>query len=89
MRIQYLAVIANKPGNEPLRTKLIQKLVHKIQITPDGFTIHYRVGRDYIEGELAKTATSKLFLVSGSNSLTDGGCHRARTCDLCRVKATL
>jgi len=68
--IQNLAVIANKPGNESLRTKPLQKLVHKIQITSDGLTIHYRVGRDYIEGELAQTANSNLFLVSGSNSLT-------------------
>ena len=78
--LHQLALLADKANTESLKTKLLHKLTHKIQITPNGFKIHYRVGRDYIEGELARKSDPKnLFLISGSTTLTNGGPTKNRT----------
>ena len=40
--------------------KIIKALVHKVEITPEGFRAHFYVGRDYIEGELARRSAPRL-----------------------------
>lgn len=80
--------------DESTRTKIIEALIHEVEITPDGFRLHFYVGKNHIEGELARRASSvpsasTLSLFRGSNSLTNGGRYRGRTYDLGRVKTLL
>ncbi len=77
-----------------LKTKIIQRLVHKIEIYPAGFNVHFLVDKTVVgepdkAGPSAGSPASQIFLVSGSKTLTNGGRHRARTYDLRRVKAAL
>lgn len=69
---------------------IIQKLIHRIEVDPTGFTIHYFAGEDYLSREMQtgkeSSGQENIFLKPGSTRLTNGGRHRARTCDLCRVK---
>jgi len=67
---------------EPLlaanKAKIIEALVHKIEITQKSFDIHFYVGQNQIQGELAqassptlnnKIQSSDFFIVNGSKSL--------------------
>ncbi|MAZ50105.1 MAG: hypothetical protein CME65_16200 [Halobacteriovoraceae bacterium] len=56
------------------QTKLISRLVSKIELGAKDLKIHYFVGEDYIKRELAELASSSFFCQKiGSNSLTYGG----------------
>ena len=65
--------------DESTRTKIIEALIHEVEITPEGFRLHYYVGKNHVEGELARRASSgpsDFRLSRGSNSLTNGGRYR-------------
>lgn len=64
---------------------IVQRLVTSIEVFPDTFTIHYRVGG----GNLGANQSIQKNLGFGSNTIDDGGCYRARTCDLRGVNASL
>ncbi len=60
------------------QTKLIKKLIFKIELGAKDLKIHYFVGSDHIKRELANLASSSFFwsknkLKSSSTSLTNGG----------------
>ena len=99
--IRQLLTISDAPE---LQTKIIQRLVHKIEVAQGTLRIHFYVGKHQFmplepvrptgrdkarvaNGALPSgQATLSSFLETGSNRLTNGGRHRARTCDLRRVK---
>ncbi len=39
------------------RIKIIGRLIHKVEIRPGSFRLHFNIGRNYIEGELAKAGS--------------------------------
>ncbi len=73
--LRTLAELANSPKGQSARGKIIRTLVQRIEITPEGFKLHLHVGKDYIEGELAKAGSPllKKKMFGGSNSLQNGG----------------
>jgi site-specific DNA recombinase len=68
------------------QTKLIKKLIFKIELGAKDLKIHYFVGEDYIKRELADLASSSFFwskssdVATCSSSLTYGGASKDRTC---------
>jgi site-specific DNA recombinase len=63
------------------RQKVVEQLIHKIEVKPDGFVVHYYVGRNQIRKEPEKSGSSfqiqlnrsqKFFVLPSSNSLTIG-----------------
>jgi hypothetical protein len=67
--------------NPEIKTSIIKKLVHKVEVTPTGFEIHFHVGKSYYKRELGFTPSSPVFLFqqSGSTTLTNGGAGENRT----------
>ena len=71
--------------NDAPETKhaILCALVEKIEVTEEGFKIHYYTGREKIKRELVKTSSrsgsNQETLALGSNSLTSGGTTRNRT----------
>lgn len=59
--------------NPGLTQAIIRKLVHKIQVSPAGFTVHYYVGNDHIRRKIESESVGEKNLVGGSTSLTNGG----------------
>ena len=62
--------------------KIVQRLIHRIDITKDRIKIHYHVGKDHLERELKVVSSlspsgegSASFFERGSCALTNGG-HR-------------
>lgn len=56
-----------------LQAKVIEKLVHKVEVGPDSVKEHYFVGKNHVERESANIADSRDFFVcNSSNSLTYG-----------------
>lgn len=53
-----LGALSNQSDSETTKEKIIKKLIHKIQVTPQGFKLHVHTGRDYVETELANQAGS-------------------------------
>lgn len=70
---------------ETAKTRIIQALIHKIEITPKGFRLHHYVGQDHVtprHGQGGPACEGKILnLVSGSNKLTNGWGDRIRTCE--------
>ena len=54
--------IAQGPMGPELKSKIIALLVAKIEVLPDSFRLHFRVGENQISRELAQNAGSRLFL---------------------------
>ena len=57
-----LKSFTDDPALQIYRTKLIEKLIHRVEITPTSFKLYFHVGSSHIERELATTAGSRLFL---------------------------
>jgi hypothetical protein len=57
-----------------VKRKVVEQFVHKIEVKPDGFILHYNVGRDQLRKEPKKSGSSshKVFVLNRSNSLTNG-----------------
>ncbi len=112
--LKAVRALANMADSAEDRTKIIKRLVARIEVLPGTFRLHYHVGKAHFFGggvpelgSLAATAAgvhapfdgkglksgvldgTKKNLDVGSKTLTNGGRHRTRTCDLCRVKAAL
>jgi site-specific DNA recombinase len=73
-----------------IRAKIIELLVHKIEVTAEGFDIDYYGGESEIERGLAsagprpsgdKKETTDFFQIGGSKVLQNGGPGRNRTCN--------
>ena len=73
---QFLAIL-DRFSTDPIavkaRNKIIQKVIHKIEITPDSYKLYFHVGRNYIEGELANASSlfSKLKAPKTQKALPD------------------
>ncbi len=63
------------------QSRLIKKLVHRIELGEKNLKIHYYVGEDRIKKGLAELSAGPLFLCPnfGSSSLTNGRGYRTRT----------
>ena len=59
-------------GSGFLMAKIVKRLIEKVEVTPESVRIHYRVGKNEIQGELAE-AGSPPFNFFSSQSLTNGG----------------
>ncbi len=90
--------LAQDPKAGPDRAKVVQSLIHKVEIKPDGFRLHFYVGENHFYRELASASSpfsgegsgqAKIFRFPCSKSLTNGGNNRDRTCDLRLVRAPL
>jgi hypothetical protein len=72
-----LALLADAPE---AKHAILSALIERVEVTAEGFKIHYFVGREKIKRELAKTSSrlnsNPEFLDSGSNSLTNGAGER-------------
>jgi len=87
--LKMLAGMANDPNAGEIRARILRSLVHKVEVLPEGFRLHFYIGRDKIEGELARWGRSLagdgLNLIknksafAGSNSLQNGACGSERT----------
>ena len=63
------------------RCKIVQALIHRIEITSEGYEVKFHAGKQYVEGGLAEAgppssgaeAGKGLLSLNGSNSLTNGG----------------
>lgn len=74
--------------SDETKKKIIHKLIRKIEVSKDGFVIHWLVDEEHYKAELALTAnsfisgrTEKNFVVSGSQSLMNGAPDWSRTSD--------
>ncbi len=83
----WKGVLAN--ASEEIKKKIIHKFIKKIEIGKNEITIHWLVDEDHYRTELAIKANSslsgknqKFVVVSGSQSLINGGFGRSRTYDL-------
>lgn len=89
--LQALAKMSHDPNAGQVRARIVRSLVHKVEVLPEGFRLHFYMGRDRIEGELARLGRSSVLrevkcgennsAFAGSNSLQCGAPGRARTCD--------
>jgi hypothetical protein len=82
-----LKQLTNAPEGHVTRDRIVRSLIHKVEVTPDGFRLHFHLGRGYIEGELARygrsphggSGSSNIFSHFGSNRLTNGAPRENRT----------
>jgi len=58
--------LAESPGGEALRAQIVQMLIHRVEVFPTTFRLHYLVGRNYIERELASAGSLFLSLMRGN-----------------------
>ena len=63
--VASLRQLAEGPLGPPLKARIIALLVAKIEILPESFRLHFRVGENKITRELAQNAGSRLFLCPG------------------------
>lgn len=77
----YLAALNKLKQNPVAKAQIIEELVHRIDITPDGYRVHYYAGENHVERGLARRAGPRpgLSLISGSRELTNGGPTKNRT----------
>ena len=58
-----LRKLADGPKGEELRAQIVQMLIQKIEILPTAFRLHYLIGRNYMERELASAGSLFLSLI--------------------------
>ncbi|MBI2580115.1 MAG: recombinase family protein [Candidatus Aenigmarchaeota archaeon] len=87
----FLADLKRLAADPTAKTKVLETLIHKIRITPEGFKLEFFAGEDSIERGLARVAGprpsnlghlsrhSKIGLVAGSTELTNGDPGRTRS----------
>ena len=94
--IRRLGGVANTPNpqDKSIQTQIIQALIHKVEIKPDGIRLHYFAGQDTLSEKTPKNAkgpeavtpsgpfANKNLTVNGSNTLKNGAGKGARTLDL-------
>ncbi len=93
-----ISKLLEKNSSPDLKRKVCERLIHKIELMPTGFKIHFYTGSEAFSGpnslgvssnagpvlELINNRRKKLENTkkNGSNSLQNGGPNRDRTCDL-------
>ncbi len=86
-----LRKLKTETGGQEIRSKIAQRLIHRVEITPESFRLHFYVGENHVNRELASAGSpfqlkpQKLKKLpepySGSNSLRNGWPGRTRTYD--------
>lgn len=61
--LTHLKEFVTRDIDAPTKTKVIQKLVHKVQVFKDSVKIHFIVTKTHYHGELARKASSPAFFV--------------------------
>ena len=59
--LTVLRTFSEEKAIQNYRAKIIEKLIHRVEVIPDGFKLYFHVGNSHITGELA-TAGSPPFL---------------------------
>lgn len=93
--LEGLRRLTNGAMGPELQARLIQKLVQKVEITRNGFRLHYFVGKDHCKAHIleredmmssrpewaipAGFSAKRFFAISGSNSIDNGGTTKNRT----------
>jgi len=80
-------ILHGKEGDDELRHRIVQKLVHKVEVLPEGYRVHYFVGRNYVVPTALEIGASPQSLenrassrsVGSSKMLLTGAGHRVRT----------
>jgi hypothetical protein len=60
--LAYAQTLGKGADQAEIRSKIIQKLIQKVEVKADGFRLHYFVSQDHIQRELATKAGSRLLL---------------------------
>ena len=63
--LKGLRKLAESPQGAGLRAQIVQLLIQKVEIFPSSFKLHYIVGRNYIDRELASAGSLFLSLIQG------------------------
>jgi len=81
-----LRFIAENPQSHITKDRIVRALIERVEVTPDGFKLHFYLGKEYINQELARWGRSplggsdqKFKLNVGSNELTFGAHYWTRT----------
>ena len=84
--VSSLRVLSERPESHVTRDRIIRSLVEKVEVTPEGFRLHFHLGKEYVNGKLARWGRSPLrgpnqnfSLNGGSNSLQFGAHYWTRT----------
>lgn len=86
--IQALKLL--RTNSQEIKAKIVSKLVHKIELLPDSFKLHFYVGESHVspEDDAKRKGTGGLSVpisnrtqIFGSNTLTNGRGDWARTSD--------
>ncbi len=56
---KHLTVLLRDEENPESRAKIIEKVVHRIEVTPEGLKIQFHIGNSHYSRELAFTASSR------------------------------
>ncbi len=78
-----LSGFMNDSAAQGHQERVLRALVHKVEVMPEGFRVHYYAGQSHVEKELARMAGSghsgagvEILPFRGSNSLQNGGSYR-------------
>ena len=87
--LNALRKLKTETDAQEIRSKIAQRLIHRVEITPESFRLHFYVGENHVNRELASAGSpfqlkpQKLKKLpepySGSNSLHNGWGTRIRT----------
>lgn len=81
--LEGLRAVAENPELQHYRAQIIQTLVQKVEVFPETFKMHFLIGKNYIERELAH-AGSRLFYCPGgslkepNSNLRGGGAEKEK-----------
>jgi len=84
-----LRSLAHDKDAAETRAQIVQRVLTKVEILPEGYRLYFAVGQGHVDWELARTAGSlkENPAFSGSNSLQNGWASRGRTRDRERERA--
>lgn len=68
-------------------TKVVEKMVHKVEVGIDSVRVHYYVGEHQIKREAADAVSLKNSQYTSSNNLTNGTRERGRTSKPCGTRS--
>ena len=65
--LDHLQRLTQGADNAEIRSKIIQKLIHKVEVKPEGFRLHYFTSQEHVERELAMRAGSRPFTATNGD----------------------
>ena len=76
-----MSKVLSKEKNPEIQTKVINRLIYRVEVGVNKVVIHYYAGQDTI-GDVAKATSPNFFVFGGSDRLTNGGPDWDRTSDI-------